>query len=145
MNADVIGRALHVPYLPGGRTLDGWDCYGAVRWVYHALTGVLLPEFPTLSHESHKSTQRAAWSLHECCTPCDFAPLTFAAQYKGKRWVHIGLVLPNRQILHAYEDKPRTVIERRNKFELLAPITKYYQWSPPHGNPHCLPRCGHSE
>ncbi len=129
MNAnDAISTALLVPYLPGGRGLAGWDCYGSVRWLYYRLTGVLMPEYPAISHAESKATQKAAWSVHDHVVECDFKPLALAAQYKGKRWVHIGLVLPDRTIIHAHEGKSTTEIVRRSKFELMAPITKYYQW-----------------
>jgi cell wall-associated NlpC family hydrolase len=129
MNADeVIDMALRVPYLPGGRDLDGWDCYGSVRWVYYQLTGVLMPEFPAISHKESMTTQRAAWSVHEHVEECEFQPLALAAQYKGRRWEHIGLVLPDRRIIHACDDINETTIHRRSMFEMLKPVTKYYQW-----------------
>ncbi|MDF4644909.1 hypothetical protein F0M03_04705 [Vibrio parahaemolyticus] len=129
MNADeVIDMALRVPYLPGGRDLDGWDCYGSVRWVYYQLTGVLMPEFPAISHKESMTTQRAAWSVHEHVEECQFQPLALAAQYKGRRWEHIGLVLPDRRIIHACDDINETTIHRRSMFEMLKPVTKYYQW-----------------
>ncbi|HHF3031872.1 TPA: NlpC/P60 family protein [Vibrio diabolicus] len=129
MNADeVIDMALRVPYVPGGRDLDGWDCYGSVRWVYFQLTGVLMPEFPAISHKESMTTQRAAWSVHEHVEECKFQPLALAAQYKGRRWEHIGLVLPDRRIIHACDDINETTIHRRSMFEMLKPVTKYYQW-----------------
>lgn len=129
MNADeVIDMALRVPYLPGGRDLDGWDCYGSVRWVYYQLTGVLMPEFPAISHKELMTTQRAAWSVHEHVEECQFQPLALAAQYKGRRWEHIGLVLPDRRIIHACDDINETTIHRRSMFEMFKPVTKYYQW-----------------
>ncbi|ENK7461307.1 C40 family peptidase [Vibrio parahaemolyticus] len=129
MNADeVIDMALRVPYVPGGRDLDGWDCYGSVRWVYYQLTGVLMPEFPAISHKESMTTQRAAWSVHEHVEECQFQPLALAAQYKGRRWEHIGLVLPDRRIIHACDDINETTIHRRSMFEMLKPVTKYYQW-----------------
>lgn len=129
MNADeVIDMALRVPYVPGGRDLDGWDCYGSVRWVYYQLTGVLMPEFPAISHKESMTTQRAAWSVHEHVEECEFQPLALAAQYKGRRWEHIGLVLPDRRIIHACDDIYETTIHRRSMFEMLKPVTKYYQW-----------------
>lgn len=129
MNTDeVIDMALRVPYVPGGRDLDGWDCYGSVRWVYYQLTGVLMPEFPAISHKESMTTQRAAWSVHEHVEECEFQPLALAAQYKGRRWEHIGLVLPDRRIIHACDDINETTIHRRSMFEMLKPVTKYYQW-----------------
>jgi cell wall-associated NlpC family hydrolase len=129
MNTDeIIGTALLVPYLPGGRGLAGWDCYGSVRWAYYQLTGVLMPEYPAISHAENQATQKAAWSVHDHVEECSFQPLAFAAQYHGKRWVHIGLVLPDRTILHAYEGRPTTEKISRNQFELMKPVTKYYRW-----------------
>lgn len=125
---EVIDLALRVPYVPGGRDLDGWDCYGSVRWVYYQLTGVLMPEFPAISHKDSMTTQRAAWSVHEHVEECEFQPLALAAQYKGRRWEHIGLVLPDRRIIHACDDINETTIHRRSMFEMLKPVTKYYQW-----------------
>ncbi|ANQ24823.1 hypothetical protein BA893_24895 [Vibrio natriegens] len=125
---EVIDLALRVPYVPGGRDLDGWDCYGSVRWVYYQLTGVLMPEFPAISHKESMTTQRAAWSVHEHVEECQFQPLALAAQYKGRRWEHIGLVLPDRRIIHACDDINETTIHRRSMFEMLKPVTKYYQW-----------------
>lgn len=135
---EVIDMALRVPYVPGGRDLDGWDCYGSVRWVYYQLTGVLMPEFPAISHKESMSTQRAAWSVHDYVDECDFKPLALAAQYKGRRWEHIGLVLPDRRIIHACDEERKTTIHRRSMFELLAPVTKYYQWKDLDGHTDCL-------
>ncbi|MDF4639331.1 NlpC/P60 family protein [Vibrio parahaemolyticus] len=138
MNAEeLISVAKRVPYVPGGRDLDGWDCYGSVRWLYHQFTGVLMPEFPALSHKDEAITQRAAWSVHDSVEECKFQPLALAAQYKNRRWVHIGLVLPDRRIIHAYDDNKAT-IHRRSMFEMLAPVTKYYQWKALDGHTDCL-------
>ncbi|MEI8628316.1 hypothetical protein [Vibrio sp. M60_M70] len=139
MNAEeIISTALRVPYLPGGRDLDGWDCYGAVRWLNDQFNGILMPEFPALSHKDVLVTQRAAWSLHDCVDECNFQPLALAAQYKGRLWVHTGFVLPDRRIIHAYDNSSKTTIHRRSMFEMLAPVTKYYQWKDQDGHPDCL-------
>ncbi|ELB2819203.1 hypothetical protein QNE82_001320 [Vibrio alginolyticus] len=139
MNAEeIISTALRVPYLPGGRDLDGWDCYGAVRWLNDQFNGILMPEFPALSHKDVLVTQRAAWSLHDYVDECNFQPLALAAQYKGRRWVHTGFVLPDRRIIHAYDNSSKTTIHRRSMFEMLAPVTKYYRWKDQDGHPDCL-------
>lgn len=135
---EIISTALRVPYVPGGRELDGWDCYGSVRWLYHQYTGILMPEFPAISHKESMSTQRAAWAVHDHVEECEFQPLALAAQYKGRRWVHIGLVLPDRRIIHAFDDINKTTTHRRRAFEMLAPVTKYYQWKDPDGHTDCL-------
>jgi cell wall-associated NlpC family hydrolase len=135
---DAISAAKHVRYLPGGRDLNGWDCYGAVRWLYTQITGIWMPEYPAISHQENFTTQRAALQVHDHVEPCDFEPLAFAAQYRGRRWVHIGLVLPDRTILHAYEGLTITAVHRRHRFEQLAPITKYYRWKSENGDTDCL-------
>ncbi len=135
---EIISTAMRVPYLPGGRDLDGWDCYGSVRWLYQQYTGILMPEFPAISHKESMSTQRAAWAVHDHVEECEFQPLALAAQYKGRRWVHIGLVLPDRRIIHAFDDINKTTTHRRRAFEMLAPVTKYYQWKDSDGHTDCL-------
>ncbi|MGY0615876.1 hypothetical protein [Vibrio sp. FJH11] len=129
MNTDrLLSIAERVPYLPGGRDLLGWDCYGSVRWLNYQFTGVLMPEFPAISHKESMTTQRAAWAMHDHVQECDFQPLALASQYRNRRWEHVGLVLPDRRIIHAYEGINKTTIQRRSMFEMLAPVTKYYQW-----------------
>jgi cell wall-associated NlpC family hydrolase len=126
----LIDVGLAVPYLPGGRDLNGWDCWGAVRWLYAQHTGVWLPEYPSLSHDESRGTQRAAKKCLRYLQPCNFGPWVFAAQYRGNAFTHIGLVLPNRSIFHATEQLWQTTTHRRRAFEMLSLTTKYYRWIP---------------
>lgn len=123
-----IDTALHVPYLPGGRDLQGWDCWGAVRWLYAQHTGLWLPEFPHLCHDEALSTQHAVRRVQNRLEPCGFKPWALAAQYHGKTWKHVGIVLPDLNILHADTALNRTTTHNRRHFEMLALTTRYYRW-----------------
>lgn len=125
---EAIDTALRVRYLPGGRDLNGWDCWGAVRWLYAQHSGMWLPEFPALSHKESMTTQHAVRKIALNVEPCEFEPWALAAQYHGRTWKHIGIVLPDRTILHASDTLNRTTTNRRRMFEMLALTTRYYRW-----------------
>lgn len=42
--SDIIG----VPFLDRGRTPDGWDCWGLVRWCINKERDILLPSYDNL-------------------------------------------------------------------------------------------------
>ena len=82
---------LNAPYLWGGKTIFGIDCSGFTQLVYK-LSGYKLP--------------RDAWQQAELGHPLSFVEeaqagdLAFFDNEEGKI-VHVGIILPNNEIIHA--------------------------------------------
>lgn len=87
-------RFLGIPYLWGGSTPKGFDCSGLIQRIFR-LSGVLLPR---------DSDQQARFGAEKrVATLTDLAPgdLLFFGR-AAQRITHVGMVLPDRQFLHAY-------------------------------------------
>lgn len=107
-------RAVRVPFVPRGRSYDGWDCWGLVYVGYRDVLGVGLPDYldeydARLAYGELAllilEHRREAWRRVDPPGPMDVA-LYRVGRYPS----HVGLVVPGRRLLHT-EAGPGTVLE----------------------------------
>lgn len=101
-----------VPYLPLGRTPEGWDCWGCGRWCRRAIFGQGAPSWDDAydlsafaGYERLIATSEAlilerlsAWSPQPRPAPGHFVLIEVFG-----RAAHVGLMLTGHDFIHAWE------------------------------------------
>ena len=103
---DFIDQAVGVPFVPHGRDYDGWDCWGLVWRAYLDVRGIRLPSYDA-QYDQITDWRRlvrafAAGVQEWVLTP---TPSTgdVALIYRRGLAIHVGLIVPDRRILHVEE------------------------------------------
>jgi cell wall-associated NlpC family hydrolase len=116
--ADLIGK----PFAHGGRGPAAYDCYGLVTEVQRRL-GRKVPDY-AYDH----THQQIAYCIEHAIpfwTPCAAEPGAVAAIRVGRYVCHVGTVLPNGKLIHAWESSGGVCIERLQEWERR--IVGYYR------------------
>lgn len=108
-------KALRVPFVEGGRTYDGWDCWGLVRCAQQDVFGIELPSYA----DEYGSTNRRDelrtvvdahkadhWQRFDTAQKGDIAIVEMMG-----RPCHVGLMLDGKHMIHC-EQKRGTCVER---------------------------------
>jgi cell wall-associated NlpC family hydrolase len=103
------GDLIGVPFVKGGRTLRGLDCYGLVREMYRRWYGVELPNY----EPAHPSQNEVALILSglqqwERVTPVEGS----MALFKLTSTLHTGFVLPYGRLIHTWDQSGGVCVER---------------------------------
>ena len=131
-----INQYIGIPYVPSGRSADGWDCYGLVKHVFKAHRNVDLPDWHA-SPEDLKAVMRtfrnAAYdSVRDKLAEQIASPEQWAIVLINRRNAahHIGVYL-NGGVLHCAEHG-RTQWNPWNTFTRLYGQDKVelYRWLP---------------
>ena len=106
-------QAVMVPFIPFGRDLTGWDCWGAIYYAYKSIKGIELPAYtgdyssPTSHREIGLLIEKelSVWAKIEDPQPLDVVLIRL-----GTAMCHVGLVLNPPLMLHV-ASKVDTCIE----------------------------------
>lgn len=93
-----IAEFVGIPYVLGGRSRAGADCWGLVRLVYAELLGIELEDYAYTSRRDAGvliDTHRHAWL--ELTAPLPFA---VAVLRNGRAPMHCGVVVDAERMLH---------------------------------------------
>ena len=105
-----------VPFLEHGRDVNGWDCWGLYRHIYHDFSGLWLPEFSDcyddIIHDRKAIGEEVKHQLKS------WVDIPASKEKEGDvimlrlRGIpmHIGYVLPKSQFIHCVEST-NTVVE----------------------------------
>lgn len=105
MREQFIKRAIGVPFVDGGRTMAGWDCWGMVYVAYREVLGIELPTYGDISADDLRAVRRAmvsgaaireTWRPVREPRPFDVVGMKSAG---GSIMAHVGLYLPG-EVLH---------------------------------------------
>lgn len=105
----MIERYRHVPYVSGGRTMDGLDCWGLVRFVREDLTGQVLPEFGGVV--DRRRMTKLAPSIQDPLAKSEPKEGAIVFAYRGNVCVHVGIIVQEDGRLWVLEtDSPGGVV-----------------------------------
>jgi len=102
----MIRDLLAIPYVPGGRSMEGADCWGMVQICYSKLMGVEVPGYDDVYYEPGGDTEAAGFIAEQLDDHQHFEQVTspergcFALLSVAGNPIHVGFMLDNRQIIH---------------------------------------------
>lgn len=100
--ADFVRRALAVPFVPRGRSWEGWDCWGLIVLAYREIKDVELPSYDDyndkLAYKELSALVDAGRPLFRATTRPE--PGNVALYRVGRYPAHVGLVVPHGRLLH---------------------------------------------
>ncbi len=106
------GKYIGVPFEDGGRTLAGFDCWGAI-WLAYRERGIELPDYGEISALDLRRVAREieggqeAWQPVE--TPREFDVVLL--RLYNRRWIgHVGLMVDGRRMLHTEKASAAVVV-----------------------------------
>jgi cell wall-associated NlpC family hydrolase len=121
-----------IPYVPGGRTLQGADCWGLYSLVMAERFGLALPPYEGPNWASGASARAVAASAADYARQFDQVPA--GAEREGDAIllrtygmpVHLGLVVAPGLMLHA-EEYHSSVIARYNSPQWASRIVSFHR------------------
>lgn len=103
----MIDKYRHVPYVSGGRSMDGLDCWGLVVMVRRDMTGQELPAYGCIPPEDKRNMTLAAGEVSASLSPCSPRAGAIAFAYRGRVCVHVGIIVEADGRLWVFEtDEP---------------------------------------
>lgn len=98
--ADYIG----IPFVPGGRGIDGMDCWGLVVDVYRQYCGIRLPSLSEEYRDVADPGQVLPLLEREAAQWVECGPGPFAVammRLNGGNHLHVGVMIDGTRMLHA--------------------------------------------
>lgn len=88
-----IEKYLLVPYLDAGRTAKGYDCWGQMLAVRAELGCRPLPTLDSVTRHTVQAMGSEYRSVSATLEPCEPEVGSIAAVFKGRAFVHVGVVV----------------------------------------------------
>ncbi|MDI6026711.1 NlpC/P60 family protein [Corticibacterium sp. UT-5YL-CI-8] len=118
-----------LPYVPRGRTLEGFDCWGCVRLAL-ASAGVSVPAYDGVDPEDTATKSRLfqqgagtdAW--RRVSAPAEFDVALFRM---GRHDSHVGIVVSPTQMLHADRRAGQSVVESFDSVKWANRLVGFYR------------------
>lgn len=102
-----LEQYLSVPYVEGGRTMAGLDCWGLVLLVRESMGLGPLPSIGGAVASQPLAVDRAHSSVSAQLDICNPEPGAVAAVFRGKLFVHAGVVVKIDDRLAVIETNPK--------------------------------------
>ncbi len=94
MTSNAFDAYLTVPYVDGGRSMAGFDCWGLVRDILHSkYQQPLLESFGHISPDDKINLTKAYQTVVPQFVPCSPRPGCIAACFKRGLLLHVGVVV----------------------------------------------------
>ncbi len=121
MNTDALIQYLRVPWIPGGREMNGSDCWGLVRLVLMREFAIKMPRYDYRDVELCARDQ-TRWEavVRMYARPGDVAIMRRDGQPK-----HVGIFVDREKVLHM--DPAGARCEDYRVLEITSPITAVYR------------------
>lgn len=125
-------RYVGIPFVDGGRTIDGCDCWGLFRMVYAERLGIHLPSYGDTSAndlaavtEAMAAGVAASERWHEVAVPRELDGVLMRS-YGAREPGHVGIVIGAAQLLHV-EYKTQSVIVPLDHYSVRARILSFWR------------------
>lgn len=111
-----FGRYVGIPFLDGGSTHEGCDCWGLVRLVYNENFGITLPEYNDVSSRDLRRVAREmkkgassdpVW--REVCEPRTF-DVVLMRVFSGSIVAHVGIAISRDRFLHVERSSHAAIV-----------------------------------
>lgn len=128
---DWVNRHVGIPYMPGGTTVHGFDCWNLVRAVYRDRLGIDLPDW-RWSEPFGLSAKLAAFDAalaDPACTATELAapePFAIALIVQGNRPHHVGVVAGG-GVLHT-DRWAGSRFDPMARFRRSYPAVRWWRW-----------------
>lgn len=105
------GAYIGIPFLDGGRDLDGLDCWGLVAQVYADQLEVRLPLHEGVGAANHRSVAQAMQAgcatgpWHRVESPRDFDVMVARRDHHSRYPGHVGVMVGSSRVLHVLQGR----------------------------------------
>lgn len=89
----MIDELLPIPYVVGGRSMEGADCWGLALLVRERLGLPAFDAFPSIRWDRPHGNQKCYQAATRLLVAGDPAPGAFAAVFRGPLCLHVGVCL----------------------------------------------------
>lgn len=119
-----MNQYLRVPYVDGGRDMDGLDCWGLALCVRRDLGLPHLPADPAAVRGNGAAIARQFEGISGGLERGEPAPGSLAAVFKGSLFVHVGVVIAADGRLWVMETNPGVGVMMRRVPDFIAAYYK---------------------
>lgn len=122
---------LTVPYIDGGRDMQGMDCWGLVRHVLHHQFGFpLLQSFGHVSADDKGHLTESFQQQVKVFEPTNAKLATVAAGFRGQLLIHIGICIEvgSKLVVLETSKKHGVKLTELRQFNRMYSRTEFYQY-----------------
>lgn len=114
-----LATYIGIPFVVGGRTPDGWDCWGCVQWIARHEFGIEMPDFPLCARAGaldmqqvahHMDTGRVHFKRVDAPVPGCVVLL-----YRRRFPAHAGLMVNDHEFIHAQQPVGTVIASLRDR------------------------------
>ena len=123
---------LKIPYVDGGRSSDGLDCWGLVRDVLHRYFHV--PDLASYGHVHPDNKTSLTAGFNQVVTgflPCDAKAGAVASGFRGENLLHVGVCIEESSQLKILHTSRRhgAMLSSVREFKRLFPKVIFYEYN----------------
>lgn len=119
-----MNQYLRVPYMDGGRTMAGLDCWGLALCIRADMGLPDLPDDPLATRGNGSAIAAQFRGISDSMDRGDPAPGALAAVFKGSLFVHVGVVVQADGRLWVMETNPGVGVMMRRVLDFIAAYYK---------------------
>ena len=127
-----MDKYIGVPFVDGGRTLEGADCYGLLKLFYKNEYNIEIPEIRILPNQPRRAWARFLVEISEIWEETldrkkGVVVVMAMDENHPKLVTHFGVMIDDKRVLHTLSKTESHIIELRDS--RVKPFIKgYYRW-----------------
>ena len=127
-----MSELVGIPWVAGGRSYEGADCWGVVKLAAKALFRFTLPDYQYVPEPMRGTFIDAASGLN-CWTKINVPAAGAVVVLAPKGWnapTHVGIMVDNSRMLHSTDSKPNgsSRLNTIDQIEKVYTVIGYYKW-----------------